>query len=69
MKDPTLIHAMLHILVDQEDDLPQKFDSFWGALSGQGLVNDHEISDTLTMPQTKAIVLEYVERMFKRAGY
>jgi len=70
MKDRLcMIHGMLHQLIDEEDDLPEKFPSMWEGLAGQGLVRDHEIPDTLTMPQAKAIVLEYVQRTYKAAGY
>ena len=66
-EETCLIHGVLHYLVKYYDDLPEKFPAMWGALSGMGLVSDHEISDTLTEKQAKAIMLEFVQRVFSES--
>lgn len=61
------LHVQLHLLAGIPD-IDQKFLDMFEALSGMGLVEDAEIGDVLTENQTKAIVLEYVSRIYKGSG-
>jgi len=62
------IHQQLFILKDDDDELPKKHKAFFDALSGEGIVQDVDVADTLTFHQTRSIVLEYVERLYLETG-
>lgn len=63
LNDKYLIHGML-CLIQSNSKNEDKFDSFYEALTGMGIVPDHDIPETLTLKQAQSIALEYVSRVY-----
>lgn len=61
------IHAMLNMLYNVSG-VSQKHLDMFEALSGQGIVYDVDIPETLNINQAKSIVLEYVTQLYKQEG-